>query len=152
SRGGQTKNPYVLDRSPCGSSSGTGAAIAASLAAVGGGTATDGSIICPPPPTRPAGLKPTARLITRHRLLPISISQDTAGPMGRSVADVAMLLTVLAGVDDHDPAAAAAKGNIPPNYTDFLAADALRGKRFGLLRQAMGKLPQLDAVTMTAVD
>ena len=100
SRGGQTKNPYVLDRNPCGSSSGTGTAIAASLAAIGVGTETDGSIICPASVAGLVGLKPTVGLVSRRGIIPISVSQDTAGPMGRTVADVALLLGAIASVDD----------------------------------------------------
>jgi amidase len=151
SRGGQTKNPYVLDRSPGGSSAGTGAAIAASLAAVGVGTETDGSIICPAALNGLVGLKPTVGLVSRRGIIPIAISQDTPGPMGRSVADVAALLTALAAADEQDPGGAAAKDHIAPSYADFLVTDALRGKRFGLMRQALGNLPQLDAAMQTAV-
>jgi amidase len=144
SRGGQTKNPYVLDRNPCGSSSGTGAAIAASLAALGVGTETDGSILCPASVNGLVGLKPTVGLVSRRGIIPISISQDTAGPMGRSVADVALLMNALAAVDEMDPAGPAAKGKAPADYTASLEAGALRGKRFGLLRQAMGFHPDVD--------
>jgi len=152
SRGGQTKNPYVLDRNPCGSSSGTGASIAASLAAVGVGTETDGSIICPASVNGLAGLKPTVGLVSRSGIIPISISQDTAGPMARSVADVAMLLSAMAGVDSADPSGPVATGKIATDYTTFLKNDALAGKRFGLVRQAMGYHPDVDAATMTAVE
>ncbi len=145
SRGGQTKNPYVLDRNPCGSSAGTGSAIAASLGAIGVGTETDGSIICPASVNGLAGLKPTVGLVSRNGIIPISISQDTAGPMGRSVADVALLMNGLAGVDEADPAGPAAKGKIPADYTAFLTPDAVKGKRFGMLRQAMGYHPDVDA-------
>lgn len=145
SRGGQTRNPYVLDRNPCGSSAGTGTAIAASLAMIGVGTETDGSILCPSAVAGLVGLKPTVGLVSRGGIIPISISQDTAGPMGRRVADVAALMNVLAGVDAADPAGQAAAGNIPEDYTRFLAADALGGKRFGVLRQAMGFHPDVDA-------
>ena len=138
SRGGQTRNPYALDRNPCGSSAGTGAAIAASLASIGVGTETDGSIICPSSVNGLVGLKPTVGLVSRNGIIPISISQDTAGPMGRTVSDVALLLNGLAGVDENDPAGHAAAGNIPDDYRDYLKADALKGKRFGVLRQAMG--------------
>ncbi len=151
SRGGQTRNPYVLDRNPCGSSSGTGAAIAASLAAIGVGTETDGSIICPAAVSGLVGLKPTVGLVSRRGIIPISITQDTAGPMGRSVADVALLLNGLAALDTADPAGGAAAGKIPPDYTAFLRADALKGKRFGLLRQAMGFHPDVDAALQAAV-
>lgn len=145
SRGGQTRNAYVLDRNPCGSSSGTGTAIAASLAAIGVGTETDGSIICPASVNGLVGLKPTVGLVSRNGIIPISISQDTAGPMARSVADVAVLLGAMAGVDEADPSGHAAAGNIPEDYSSFLKADALKGKRFGVLRQAMGYHPGVDA-------
>lgn len=152
SRGGQTKNPYVLDRNPCGSSSGTGTAIAASLAAIGVGTETDGSIICPSSVSGLVGLKPTVGLVSRTGIIPISVSQDTAGPMARAVADVAMLLTAMAGVDPTDPSGPAASGKIPADYAPFLTADALKGRRFGLLRQAMGYHPDVDRSAMKAVD
>ena len=152
SRGGQTKNPYVLDRNPCGSSSGTGAAIAASLAAFGVGTETDGSIICPASVNGLAGLKPTVGLVSRTGIIPISISQDTAGPMARTVSDVALLLTAMAAVDPADPAGAGAEGKIAADYTSFLKADAVKGKRFGVLRQAMGYHPDVDASMTKAID
>lgn len=152
SRGGQTKNPYVLDRNPCGSSSGTGTAIAASLAAIGIGTETDGSIICPSSVNGLVGIKPTVGLVSRTGIIPISVSQDTAGPMARSVADAAMLLTAMAGVDPADPSGPAAQGKIASDYSTFLKADALKGKRFGIVRQAMGYHPDVDASMMKAVD
>jgi amidase len=151
SRGGQTKNPYVLDRNPCGSSSGTGTAIAASLSAIGVGTETDGSIICPAAVTGLVGLKPTVGLVSRSGIIPISISQDTAGPMGRTVADVALLLNALAGVDEADPAGSAATGMIPADYASFLNREALKGKRIGVLRQAMGFHPDVDKAAATAI-
>jgi amidase len=135
SRGGQTKNPYALDRNPCGSSSGTGSAIAASLAAVGVGTETDGSIICPSAVAGLVGLKPTVGLVSRNGIIPISVSQATAGPMARTVADAALLLGAMAGVDESDPAGHAAAGNIPPDYSSFLKPDALKGMRFGRLKK-----------------
>jgi len=151
SRGGQTKNPYVLDRNPCGSSSGTGTGIAASLAVVGVGTETDGSIICPAAVAGLVGLKPTVGLVSRTGIIPISISQDTAGPMGRTVADVAVLLNGMAAVDAADPAGPAAIGKIPDDYTASLKADAFKGKRFGVLRQAMGFHPDVDKAVNDAV-
>jgi amidase len=151
SRGGQTRNPYVLDRNPCGSSSGTGAAIAASLAAIGVGTETDGSIICPSAVNGLVGIKPTVGLVSRSGIIPISISQDTAGPMARSVADAALLLNALAAIDDEDPAGKSARGHIADDYASFLRDDALRGKRIGLLRQAMGFHPAVDAAMDKAV-
>ena len=152
SRGGQTKNPYALDRNPCGSSSGTGAAIAASLGAIGVGTETDGSIICPASVNGLVGLKPTVGLISRGGIIPISISQDTAGPMGRTVSDVAMLLSAIAVVDDADPAGPASVDHRPSDYSAFLLSDALRGRRIGVLRQAMGYHPDVDAVMANALD
>ena len=151
SRGGQTRNPYVLDRNACGSSSGTGTAISASLAAVGIGTETDGSIICPASVTGLVGLKPTVGLVSRNGIVPISISQDTAGPMARSVADAAALLNAMAGVDEDDPAGAAALDHIPDDYRAHLKPDALKGKRLGVLRQAMGYHPDVDAATKAAI-
>jgi amidase len=144
SRGGQTKNPYVLDRNPCGSSSGTGTAIAASLAAVGVGTETDGSIICPASVTGLVGLKPTVGLVSRSGIIPIAISQDTAGPMGRRVADVALLMNALASADPKDPAGRSSDGKRPDDYRAALKLDALKGRRFGVLRQAMGYHPDVD--------
>jgi amidase len=151
SRGGQTKNPYVLDRNPCGSSSGTGTAIAASLAAIGVGTETDGSIMCPSAVSGLVGVKPTVGLVSRTGIIPISASQDTAGPMARTVADAALLLSALAGIDAADAATREAEGRIAADYTRFLDADALKGKRFGLVRQAMGHHPDVDAQTEKAV-
>lgn len=152
SRGGQTKNPYVLDRNPCGSSSGTGTAIAASLGAIGVGTETDGSIICPAAVAGLVGLKPTVGLVSRSGIIPISVSQDTAGPMSRTVADAALLLGAMAGVDTADPAGAAAEGKAASDYTSFLKADAAKGKRFGVLRQAAGYHPGVDAGLEKAID
>jgi amidase len=151
SRGGQTKNPYALDRNPCGSSSGTGTAIAASLAAFGVGTETDGSIICPSAVNGLVGLKPTVGLVSRRGIIPISVSQDTAGPMARTVADAALLLNALAAPDPADAAGRAANGKIPADYTAYLRADALEGKRFGVMRQAMGYHPDVDAAMETSI-
>jgi amidase len=151
SRGGQTKNAYVLDRNPCGSSSGTGTAIAASLAAIGVGTETDGSIICPASVSGLVGLKPTVGLVSRRGIIPISISQDTAGPMGRTVGDVALLMNALAAVDEQDPAGPSANTHIPSDYTAFLKAGAVAGRRFGVLRQAMGFHPASDAGVEKAI-
>ena len=142
SRGGQTRNPYVLDRSPCGSSSGTGSAIAANLAVVGIGTETDGSILCPSAVNGLVGLKPTVGLVSRGGIIPISASQDTAGPMTRTVADAALLLDVIAGRDAADPASADAR--ITP-YAARLAPGALRGARVGVLRASTGYHPGVDA-------
>jgi len=151
SRGGQTRNAYVLDRNPCGSSAGTGAAIAASLATVGVGTETDGSIICPAAINGLVGLKPTVGLVSRRGIIPISISQDTAGPMGRSVADVAALLNVLVEPDDVDPAGANANAHPAPDYTAFLNVGALAGKRLGLVRKAIDFHPDIRAAMERSV-
>ncbi len=151
SRGGQTKHAYVLDRNPCGSSAGTGTAIAASLASIGVGTETDGSILCPASVSGLVGLKPTVGLVSRRGIIPISVSQDTAGPMARTVTDAAMLLSVMAGVDSADPAGGAATGRVANDYTTALTADALTGKRFGVVRQAMGYHPDVDLAMEKAI-
>ena len=152
SRGGQTKNPYALDRNPCGSSSGTGTAVAASLAAFGIGTETDGSIICPSSVAALVGIKPTVGLVSRRGIIPISVSQDTAGPMARTVADAALLLGAIAVLDPEDPAVAGATvPETPRDYTAYLDAGALKGKRFGVLRQAMGFHPDVDAALEAAL-
>lgn len=145
SRGGQTRNPYVLDRNPCGSSSGTGVAIAASLAMVGVGTETDGSIICPASVNGLVGIKPTVGLVSRNGIIPISTSQDTAGSMARSVSEAAALLNVMAGFDARDAATQGRENTAPEDYTAALKPDALKGARIGVLRQAMGYLPAVDA-------
>ncbi|MDP3762165.1 MAG: amidase [Ramlibacter sp.] len=134
-RGGQTKNPYALARNPCGSSSGTGAAIASSFAVVGVGTETDGSIVCPSSAAGLVGVKPTVGLVSRSGIIPISHSQDTAGPMTRSVADAAAVLTAIAGVDPEDPATQAAQGRVAADYRSFLKADGLKGARIGIARK-----------------
>ena len=151
SRGGQTRNAYVLDRNPCGSSAGTATAITASLAAAGIGTETDGSIICPAAISGLVGLKPTVGLISRRGIIPISISQDTAGPMGRTVADVAAVLNALAVPDDADPAGSSAKAHAAPDYTAFLNAGALAGKRLGIARKGLGFNADVDAAMERAV-
>jgi amidase len=151
-RGGQTRNPYALDRSPCGSSSGTAVAVAASLAPVGVGTETDGSIVCPSGMTGLVGLKPTVGLVSRSGIVPISSTQDTAGPMARSVADAAILLGALAGVDPADAATREAAGKAPPDYTRFLDADGLQGARIGVVRKGVyGASPPADRIFDEAV-
>ena len=131
SRGGQTKNPHVLGRNPSGSSSGSGSAVAASLCAVAVGTETDGSIISPSSHCGIVGLKPTVGLVSRSGIIPISKTQDTAGPMTRTVRDAALLLSALTGVDDRDAFTQAARNHQGIDYTSFLKADALKGKRLG---------------------
>ncbi len=139
-KGGLTRNPYILDRSACGSSSGTGSAIAAGLAIAGVGTETDGSVTCPASVQALVGLKPTVGLIPRTHVVPISHSQDTAGPMTTSVADTAEMLTVMAGSDAGDPASAEADHH-KQDYTKVLDAGALKGARIGVLRWAIGDEP-----------
>ncbi len=132
-RGGLVKNPYVLDRNPCGSSSGTGAAIAASLATVGVGTETDGSVVCPSSVSALVGIKPTIGLVSRTGIIPIAHSQDTAGPMARTVADAAVLLNAMVGVDQRDAAMASAPA-AREDYTSALNVNALQGARIGVAR------------------
>jgi amidase len=150
-RGGQTKNPYVLDRNPCGSSSGTGASISANLAAVGVGTETDGSIVCPSSACGLVGIKPTLGLVSRSGIIPIAHSQDTAGPMARTVADAAALLAVLSGVDPRDPATADSRGKATTDYARLLNAGALKGARIGVARNFFGFSDAVDRVMNEAI-
>ena len=136
-RGGQTKNPYSLDRNPCGSSSGSGAAVAANLCAVAVGTETDGSVVCPSSANGIVGIKPTLGLVSRAGVIPIAHSQDTPGPMARTVRDTAILLSALAGVDPRDSATAAGQGKTA-DYTRFLDPNGLRGARIGVARKYFG--------------
>jgi amidase len=134
-RGGQGKNPYVLDRNPCGSSSGSGGAISANYAAGAIGSETDGSIVCPSSANGIVGIKPTLGLLSRSGIVPIAHSQDTAGPMARTVADAALLLTVLAGIDSADSATLASRGRTRIDYTRSLDVNGLRGARIGVPRK-----------------
>ncbi|PWB21758.1 amidase [Stenotrophomonas sp. SPM] len=147
-RGGQTRNPYRLSHSPCGSSSGSAVAVAANLASVAIGTETDGSIVCPAAINGVVGLKPTVGLVSREGIIPISFSQDTAGPMTRSVADAAAVLTAIAGRDAADPATATMPGRAVYDYTARLDPQGLRGKRLGLLQTPLlkyrGMSPLMD--------
>ncbi len=152
SLGGQTRNPHVLDRSPCGSSSGSGVAAAMGFAAFTVGTETDGSIICPAAVNGVVGIKPTLGLVSRRGIVPISPAQDTAGPMARSVADAAALLGAMAGSDAADLATVDADARRVPDYTAALDADALRGARIGVLRQAMGFHPAVDATMEASIE
>ena len=150
-RGGQTRNPYALDRNPCGSSSGTGVAIAANLAAIGVGTETDGSIVCPSSVNGLVGIKPTVGLVSRSGIIPISRSQDTAGPMTRTVADAARLLTVLAGSDARDAATKSAAARAG-DYVKSLDAGALKGARIGVARKRyFGYSPAADRLIDAAI-
>ena len=150
--GGQTKNPYALDRNPSGSSSGSGATTASSLCAAAIGSETDGSVTSPSSINGLAGIKPTVGLVSRSGIVPISASQDTAGPMARTVRDVAILLSVMAGVDPQDPATAAAQGKIPPDYTRFLDPNGLRGARLGIARKFFENNAPLDAFLNGCID
>jgi len=143
-RGGLTRNPYALDRNPCGSSSGSGAAAAANLVAAAIGTETDGSIVCPASANGIVGLKPTLGLVSRTGIVPIAHSQDTAGPMARTVADAAILLGALAGVDPDDPATAAASGKAFSDYAKFLDPNGLKGARLGVVRKYFGFSEAVD--------
>jgi len=151
-RGGQTRNPYVLDRNPCGSSSGTGAAIAANLAAIGVGTETDGSVVCPSNANSLVGIKPTLGLVSRAGIVPISHSQDTAGPMCRTVTDAAILLGALAGLDPRDSATNAGSGRSFADYTKSLDVNGLRGARIGVHRKAFGFSDAVDKVMKDSID
>lgn len=134
-RGGQTNNPYFLDQNPCGSSSGSGVAVSANLAAASVGTETNGSIICPAVTNGVVGIKPTLGLISRSGIIPIAHTQDTAGPMARSVTDAAILLSAMVGRDKRDAITSAADKNAAKDYAKFLKADGLKGARLGLVMQ-----------------
>ncbi len=150
SLGGQTRNPYALDRNPSGSSSGSGAAVAANLAPAALGTETDGSIVSPAAACGIVGLKPTVGLVSRTGIIPIAESQDTAGPMTRTVRDAALLLQVLAAPDPADPATRQAR--IEGDYTAFLQAEGLQGARIGVGRQFCGRHPLIDALFEEALE
>jgi amidase len=151
-RGGLTKNPYALDRNPCGSSSGTGAGISANLCAVGIGTETDGSIVCPSSSNGLAGIKPTVGLVSRSGIIPISHSQDGAGPMCRSVRDAATLLGILTGADPADSATAASSGKSYTDYTQFCDPNGLKGARIGVARKYFGFSDAVDALMEQSLD
>ncbi len=143
-KGGQTRNPYDLHRSPCGSSSGSGAAVSANLCAVAIGTETDGSVICPSALCGIVGIKPTLGLASRSGIIPIAHSQDTAGPMARTVKDAAILLGAITGIDAEDAATQGQK--IQADYTSFLKADSLQGARLGIMSSSMGVHEKVDQV------
>lgn len=165
-RGGQTRNPYVLDRNPCGSSSGSGAAAAANFCAATIGTETDGSIVCPSSTNSLVGIKPTLGLISRAGIIPIAHSQDTAGPMARTVADAAVLLGALTGIDPRDSATRSSRGKSHSDYTRFLDKRGLRGARIGVARayfdfndqvdkrmeELIGEIKKLGAVVVDPAD
>lgn len=152
SRGGQTKNAYVLDRTPCGSSSGSGVAVAANLCAVAIGTETDGSVVCPASVNSLVGLKPTVGLLSRSGIIPISQTQDTAGPMTRTVKDAAILLSALTGIDPADAITQESKGKMHPDYTQFLDINGLQGKRIGVEKSFLQGHQGIDTLLKKALD
>ncbi len=150
-RGGQCRNPYALDRNPSGSSSGSGAAVAANLCAVAVGTETDGSVISPASCNSLVGIKPTLGLVSRTGIIPIAHSQDTAGPMARTVTDAAILLGAMAGVDPRDKATTEHRGEVPADYTKFLDAGGLGGARIGICRKLLGSNPRIHKLFDAAI-
>jgi amidase len=151
-RGGQVRNPYALDRNPCGSSSGTGTAVAANLAAAGVGTETDGSIVCPSGAAALVGIKPTVGRVSRSGIIPISHSQDTAGPMARTVGDAAILLEAMSGRDPDDPATTVMASGKPFDRGAALTGGALKGARIGVARKRyFGYSPATDRLVETAI-
>jgi len=150
-RGGLTRNPYALDRNPCGSSSGSGAAASANFCAAAVGTETDGSIVCPSSANGLVGIKPTVGLVSRAGIVPISHTQDTAGPMARTVADAATLLASLAGIDPDDPATGQSQGKAVSDYTRVLDGKGLNGARLGVARKFFGFNDAVDRVMEDAL-
>ena len=151
-RGGLTRNPYVLDRNACGSSSGSGAAVSANLCAIAIGTETDGSIVCPSSANGIVGIKPTVGLVSRAGIIPISHTQDGAGPMARTVTDAAILLGALTGVDPEDTATAGSQGKSFIDYTRYLDPKGLQGAKIGVVRKYFGFNDAVDALMNTAID
>ncbi len=151
-RGGQTRNPNVISRTPCGSSSGSGAGASANLCTIAIGTETDGSIVCPSSLNGVVGVKPTVGLWSRSGIIPISHSQDTPGPMARTVRDAAILLGALTGVDPRDPYTSESKGNSYTDYTQFLDPNGLKGARIGVARNFFGFNDKTDEIMEKAID
>jgi amidase len=151
-RGGLTHNPYALDRNPCGSSSGSAVAVSANFCVLAIGTETDGSIICPSGVNGIVGIKPTVGLVSRAGIIPIAHSQDTAGPMARTVTDAAILLGALIGVDPDDPATEANRGKAPSDYTQYLDPKGLRGSRIGVARKFFGFSEAVDTLMNQAIE
>lgn len=150
--GGQTRNPYILERNPCGSSSGSAVAVSANLTTVAIGTETDGSIVCPSQANGIVGIKPTVGLVSRSGVIPISFTQDTPGPMARTVKDAAICLGALVGVDSTDEKTLASKGKFFIDYTQFLKVDGLKGKRIGLFKAPYGINYKVDTLMNHAVE
>ncbi|MFQ5741792.1 MAG: amidase [Acidobacteriota bacterium] len=151
-RGGQCRNPYDITRNPCGSSSGSAVAVSANLTALAVGTETNGSIVCPSNACGIVGIKPTVGLVGRSGIVPISHTQDTAGPMARSVGDAALMLGAMTGPDPRDEATKASRGNAHRDYTSFLDESALKGTRLGVVRQAFGFSPKVERVLEGALE
>jgi amidase len=151
-RGGLTRNPYALNRNPCGSSSGSGAGVSANLCAAAIGTETDGSIVCPSSANGVVGIKPTVGLISRRGIIPISHTQDSAGPMARTVRDAAILLGALTGVDPQDSATLVSRGKTVTDFTRYLDANGLKGARIGVVRKYFGFSPRVDQIMEGALD
>ena len=151
-RGGLTRNPYILDRNPCGSSSGSGVAVSANLCSVAVGTETDGSIVCPATTNGIVGIKPTLGLVSRSGIIPIAHSQDTAGPMARTVTDAAILLGAIAGVDARDAVTQESAGKSFTDYTRFLDPKGLQGARIGVARKYFGFSDEVDRLMNDAIE
>jgi len=149
--GGQTRNPYVLDRNPCGSSSGSGVAVSANLCMLAIGTETNGSIVCPSNNNGIVGIKPTVGLLSRSGIVPISFTQDTPGPMGRTVEDVAIALGALTGIDPTDSKTIASEGKYFDDYSKFMKKDGLQHKRIGLIKKSMGFSDKVDILMNKAI-
>lgn len=150
--GGQTKNPYVLSRNPCGSSSGSAVSVSANLTVLAIGTETNGSIVCPSSANGVVGIKPTVGLLSRSGIIPISFTQDTPGPMARTVTDAAICLGTMVGIDSLDAKTLASEGNFYTDYTQFLKTDGLKGKRIGLYKPAMGKHFKVDSLMNKTIE
>ncbi|MBC8314026.1 MAG: amidase [Bacteroidetes bacterium] len=150
--GGQTKNPYILDRNPCGSSSGSAAAVSANLTMIAIGTETNGSIVCPSTANGIVGIKPTVGLASRSGIIPISFTQDTPGPMARTVRDAAICLGAIVGIDSADEKTLASQRKFYRDYTQFLKEDGLKGKRIGLYKAPFGRNYKVDTLMYKAVD
>lgn len=148
---GQTKNPYVLTRNPCGSSSGSGVAVSANLTVLAIGTETNGSIVCPSNANGIVGIKPTVGLISRSGIIPISFTQDTAGPMARTLTDAVIALGSLTGVDANDSKTQASENKALKDYTPYLKSDGMQGKRIGLYTAPLGNNPQVDSLVQQSV-
>lgn len=152
SRGGQTKNPYILDHNPCGSSAGSGTAVSANLCVVAVGTETDGSIVCPASVNGIVGIKPTVGLVSRSGIIPISKTQDTAGPMARTVTDAAILLGAITAIDEDDAVTLESKGKAQKDYTTFLDINALKGKRIGIEKKPQGNNKYINTLLEDAIN